>query len=61
MRYQGGIVTNEMLELPKYYFILSGALEACGVASGMAAAGTYCIHVMDVCGFEFFSVVKRVG
>ena len=48
MRYQAGIVTDEMLELPKYYFILSGALEACGVASGMAAAGMYMCY--NVCG-----------
>mgnify|MGYP007067657636 CR=1 FL=1 len=50
MRYQAGIVTDEMLEIPKYYFILSGALEACGVASGMAAAGMYMCNVcINVC------------
>ena len=51
MRYQAGIVTDEMLEIPKYYFILSGALEACGVAAGMAAAGMYVCNVcINVCG-----------
>lgn len=39
MRYQSGIVTDEMLEIPKSHFVLSGALEALGVAAGMAAAG----------------------
>lgn len=38
MRYQSGIVTDEMLEIPKSHFVLSGALEALGVAAGMAAA-----------------------
>lgn len=38
IRYQVGIVTDEMLELPKSHFILMGVLEAIGVTSGMAAA-----------------------
>ncbi|KAE8799914.1 protein CLT2, chloroplastic-like [Hordeum vulgare] len=38
VRYQAGIVTREMLALPKSRFMLIGLLEAMGVASGMAAA-----------------------
>ena len=38
IRYQSGIVTREMLELPKLPFITLGALEALGLAAGMAAA-----------------------
>ncbi|XP_073125236.1 protein CLT2, chloroplastic isoform X2 [Henckelia pumila] len=35
MRYQAGIVTNEMLAFPKSRFIIIGFLEALGVVSGM--------------------------
>ncbi|CAM0871714.1 unnamed protein product [Alopecurus aequalis] len=38
IRYRAGIVTKEMLALPKSRFMLIGLLEAMGVASGMAAA-----------------------
>uniref|UniRef100_A0A0D9VQT3 EamA domain-containing protein n=1 Tax=Leersia perrieri TaxID=77586 RepID=A0A0D9VQT3_9ORYZ len=38
IRYRAGIVTKEMLALPKSRFMLIGILEALGVASGMAAA-----------------------
>ncbi|TVU48060.1 hypothetical protein EJB05_07682, partial [Eragrostis curvula] len=38
IRYRSGIVTREMLALPKSRFVLIGLLEALGVASGMAAA-----------------------
>ncbi|KAH9690272.1 protein CLT2 [Citrus sinensis] len=37
-RYLMGIVTDEMISLPKYRFLFIGMLEALGVASGMAAA-----------------------
>ncbi|XP_078178350.1 protein CLT2, chloroplastic-like isoform X2 [Carex rostrata] len=37
-RYRAGIVTKEMLALPKSRFVAIGALEALGVASGMASA-----------------------
>lgn len=36
-RYQAGIVTDEMLSLPKIPFLAVGLLEALGAASGMAA------------------------
>ncbi|KAF3334132.1 crt 3-like protein [Carex littledalei] len=38
LRYRAGIVTKEMLALPKSRFVAIGALEALGVASGMASA-----------------------
>ncbi|KAJ3703407.1 hypothetical protein LUZ61_007112 [Rhynchospora tenuis] len=38
LRYRSGIVTREMLALPKSRFAAIGALEAIGVASGMASA-----------------------
>ncbi|KAL6649409.1 hypothetical protein ACP70R_013633 [Stipagrostis hirtigluma subsp. patula] len=38
VRYRAGLVTREMLALPKSRFMLIGLLEALGVASGMAAA-----------------------
>ncbi|GLJ12522.1 hypothetical protein SUGI_0192670 [Cryptomeria japonica] len=37
IRYKAGIVTKEMLSLPKSRFLAVGALEALGMASGMAA------------------------
>ncbi|KAK4742637.1 hypothetical protein SAY87_000638 [Trapa incisa] len=37
-RYQIGIVTDEMLALPKSRFVAIGILEALGVAAGMSAA-----------------------
>ncbi|KAG5566337.1 hypothetical protein RHGRI_002067 [Rhododendron griersonianum] len=38
IRYQAGIVTDEMLSLPKAPYLAVGLLEALGAASGMAAA-----------------------
>ncbi|GAV66859.1 hypothetical protein CFOL_v3_10369 [Cephalotus follicularis] len=38
MRHRAGIVTNEMLAVPKSRFMAVGVLEALGVASGMASA-----------------------
>ncbi|XP_002969295.2 protein CLT2, chloroplastic [Selaginella moellendorffii] len=37
-RYRSGAVTAKMLALPKSWFIVLGALEALGLATGMAAA-----------------------
>ncbi|XP_029125519.1 protein CLT3, chloroplastic isoform X2 [Cajanus cajan] len=37
MRYQAGIVTDEMLSMPKTPFLVVGLLEALGAATGMAA------------------------
>uniref|UniRef100_A0A2N9HXJ3 Uncharacterized protein n=1 Tax=Fagus sylvatica TaxID=28930 RepID=A0A2N9HXJ3_FAGSY len=37
MRYRAGIVTDEMLALPKWRFMAIGVLEALGVATGMSA------------------------
>ncbi|KDP43205.1 hypothetical protein JCGZ_22757 [Jatropha curcas] len=38
MRYHAGLVTDEMLSMPKAPFLLVGFLEALGAATGMAAA-----------------------
>jgi hypothetical protein len=38
MRYGAGIVSKEMLALPKGKFVMIGALEALGLAMGMASA-----------------------
>ncbi|KAH7524786.1 hypothetical protein FEM48_Zijuj06G0156100 [Ziziphus jujuba var. spinosa] len=37
MRYHAGIVTDEMLALPKSRFVVIGVLEALGLATGMSA------------------------
>lgn len=39
IRYHAGIVTDEMLSLPKAPYLAVGLLEALSSASGMAAAG----------------------
>lgn len=41
-----GIVTNEMMAVPKWRFAIIGFLEAIGVATGMAAAGIPFIVMM---------------
>ncbi|CAI8596395.1 unnamed protein product [Vicia faba] len=38
IRYRAGIVTDEMLSMPKTPFLIVGLLEALGAATGMAAA-----------------------
>ena len=40
IRHRAGIVTNEMLAIPKSRFVVIGLLEALGLAAGMASAGT---------------------
>jgi predicted tellurium resistance membrane protein TerC len=40
LRYRAGIITKEMLYLPKVNFVVIGILEAIGVASGMSAGGS---------------------
>lgn len=42
-RYKAGIVTDDMLSLPKGRFVALGALEALGLATGMAAGGKPCL------------------
>lgn len=41
-------MTDEMLALPKWRFMVIGILEALGVASGMSAAGI-AISVLSEC------------
>ncbi|KAF3447267.1 hypothetical protein FNV43_RR12447 [Rhamnella rubrinervis] len=38
VRYRAGIVTDEMIAVPKSRFVVIGVLEALGVATGMSAA-----------------------
>ena len=40
-RYRAGVVTRDMLALPKSRFVAIGLLEALGVASGMSAGGSF--------------------
>ncbi|MED6120638.1 hypothetical protein PIB30_022608 [Stylosanthes scabra] len=40
IRYHAGIVTDEMLSMPKTPFLVVGLLEALGAATGMAAGAT---------------------
>lgn len=40
-RYNAGVVTDEMIDQPKKLFVAIGALEALGVALGMASAGKF--------------------
>lgn len=53
IRYHAGIVTDEMLSLPKAPYVVVGLLEALGAASGMAAAGN--ISLLLISFFFFFS------
>lgn len=39
VRYHAGIVTDEMLSMPKAPFLAVGLLEALAAATGMAAGG----------------------
>ena len=49
MRYRAGIVTDEMLALPKWRFMAIGALEALGVATGMSAGGIGLLILFGFC------------
>lgn len=44
LRYHSGIVTDEMLSMPKAPFLAVGLLEALGAATGMAAGGKHLIY-----------------
>ena len=56
-RYQAGIVTDEMLSLPKIPFLAVGLLEALGAASGMAAGGIYKSLLLH---FFLFCLIKKL-
>lgn len=43
LRYHAGIVTDEMLSMPKAPFVAVGLLEALAAATGMAAGGNICL------------------
>ena len=46
LRYNAGIVTDEMLSLPKTPYVAVGLLEALGAATGMAAGGNAILIVL---------------
>jgi len=54
MRYRAGIVTDEMMTIPKLPFLIIGILEALGVASGMSSGG------METTNFETLKSNGRV-
>lgn len=39
IRYNAGIVTDEMMAIPKFRFVIIGLLEALGVVAGMSSGG----------------------
>ncbi|XP_062208120.1 protein CLT1, chloroplastic-like isoform X3 [Phragmites australis] len=49
LRYQAGIVTDEMLSLPQKPFLVVGLLEAFAAASGMAAGDLSCLAASSIC------------
>ena len=51
-RYHAGIVTDEMLSMPKAPFLAVGLLEALAAATGMAAGGN---RLICSCPFSVFS------
>lgn len=48
IRHHAGIVTHEMLTLPKYRFAVIGMLEALGVVAGMYSAGMFSLTSTDI-------------
>lgn len=50
LRYHAGIVTDEMLSMPKAPFLAVGLLEALAAATGMAAGG---INLISSDAFPF--------
>ena len=53
MRYHAGIVTDEMLSMPKAPFLAVGLLEALGAATGMAAGGMFLLYLFCILIFLF--------
>ena len=39
IRYNAGIVTDDMMAIPKFRFVIIGFLEALGVVAGMSSGG----------------------
>lgn len=52
IRYRLGIVTDEMLAIPKWRFLIIGFLEALGVLAGMSSGGIVSACHLD-CPFLF--------
>lgn len=49
IRHHAGIVTDEMLSVPKTPFVVIGLLEALAAATGMAAGGNFPSFFLDLC------------
>ena len=49
LRYRSGMVTDEMIALPKTPFVAIGALDVLGVAAGMASVGTIYFALSHQC------------
>lgn len=47
IRQRAGIVTDEMLSLPKTPFVVIGLLQALAAATGMAAGGTFPLFLLS--------------
>ena len=47
IRHHAGIVTDEMLHMPKTPYVVIGVLEALAAATGMAAGGNFAASTLD--------------
>lgn len=47
IRHRVGIVTDEMLSLPKTPFVVIGFLQALAAATGMAAGGKFLLFLLS--------------
>ena len=60
IRYHAGIVTDEMLSMPKAPFLLVGFLEALAAATGMAAAGNANLVILCLFSAAFFVLILEI-
>jgi hypothetical protein len=52
IRHRAGIVTDEMLSLPKTPFVVIGLLEALAAATGMAAGGNLRVEWLKLMNYS---------
>jgi len=60
IRHRAGIVTDEMLSLPKTSFVVIGLLEALAAATGMAAGGSFPFFFLCF-GFHFQLIILSMS
>jgi hypothetical protein len=60
LRYQAGIVNDEMLSLPQKPFLAVGLLEAFGAAAGMAAGGKFLKLMSSVQSLCYRFIVSHI-